>query len=911
MTASSREPRYPPVLSRRILAWTADRIGAQELLEDAAEIFAERARRDPSDARRWYRRQARAALGRWLASMAHRRMQSFTLDSRQPRAPWLAGVSLNARLGARMLVKFPGVSVVGVLAMAIGIGLGAGYLEVVNDLLRPTLPLPDGDRIVGLRNWDVAENDPELRSLHDYTVWRNGLQSVDDVSAFRTIERNVESAGRAAEPATGAEITPAAFRVAKVPALVGRTLLDADERPGAPAVIVLGYRLWQNRFGGTPDVIGSTIRIGSNQATVVGVMPADFAFPVNHEFWMPLRAEGVAHAPREGPAVHIFGRLADGISMTRAQAELSALGARVSAEQPATHQRLRPRVMKYTELYFGGQGANSPAAYSVALLFLMVLLVLASNVATMVFARTATRENEIAMRYALGASRGQLLVQFFIESFVLALVATGIGLGVVAWSTGWVTRFFWEVAAGPPPFWLDSRVTLTTVLYSLVLAVIGALVAGVFPALKVTAAQLRTRLRQPVGGGRGALRFGGIWSAVIVVQVAFAVLLVPPAVVAISSWLGPQRADAGFATNEYLSARIALDFDRPPSDPAEAAAYAAEFEAAKNELQRRLSDIPEVSGVTYATDLPGMDHDQSWWEAEVGASPDMEPVMTSSVDVNYFDAFGAKIVAGRGFNSGDFESATRAVVVNEYFVSEVLHGRNAVGQRIRPRSSTSDRWWEIVGVVDNLGMDTDVDPFHPGIGPGIYFPLTNAAMGAGSAYNVRLAFHVRGDAALLAPALRDIARVTHAGLRLYDVLPLDRPVDRANRNQRLVTRFMTSTTAFVAIIALMISMAGIYSVMSFTVSRQTREIGIRVALGADRGRIIRGVFSRAMLQITTGILIGAALWFYFIVAVLGGGDEIGLFVAVTGVLLLVGSIACGVPVRRALRIEPVRALREG
>ncbi|HUF13111.1 MAG TPA: ABC transporter permease, partial [Longimicrobiales bacterium] len=755
------------------------------------------------------------------------------------RAAWLSGASLNARLGARMLAKYPGVSVVGVLAMAIGIGLGAGYLEVVTDLLRPTLPLDEGERIVGLRNWDVAERDPELRSLYDFTVWREALTSVRDLSAFRTIERNVGADDVTPAPATGAEITPAAFRVARVPALRGRTLTVEDERPGAPPVVVLGYDLWQGRFGGAGDIVGRSVQIGRGTAAVVGVMPEDFAFPVDHDFWMPLRAEVLAQAPREGPAVHLFGRLAEGVPMARAQAELTAIGLRVAAEQPGTHERLRPRVMRYTELFFGGQGSGGPAMYMVVLLFLMVLLVLASNVATMVFARTATRESEIAMRYALGASRGQLLVQFFIESFVLALAATALGLGVVAWGAGWVARFFSQITSGLAPFWLDTRLTLSTVLYALVLAVIGSVVAGVLPAFKVTAGGLYSRMRHPAGEGAGSVRFGGIWSAVIVVQVAFAVLLVPPAVVAISSWAEPQRADAGFATHEYLSARIELDFDRPPSNAAEEAAYVEEFQSTREELRRRLVAMPEVSDVTFATALPGMDHGQTLWEIEGMVAESTAPVMGATVDGDFFQAFGARIIAGRGFDRSDLESDTRAVVVNQLFASNVLRGRNAVGLRLRPRGSTNGRWWEIVGVVENLGMDTDRDPFHPGTGPGIYFPLGADAMRSADGHEVRVAFRVRGDAASFAPQLRGIARATDPALRLHDVLPLDQPVDRDNRNQRLVTKFFTSATALVAVIALIISMAGIYSVLAFTVSRQTREIGIRMALGADRRRIIR------------------------------------------------------------------------
>ncbi|MGH7444166.1 MAG: ABC transporter permease, partial [Longimicrobiales bacterium] len=409
----------------------------------------------------------------------------------------ISGLSLDVKLGARMLSRYPGVTLVGGIAMAIGVGLGAGYLEVVNDFLHPTLPLPEGDRIVGIQNWDAAANDPELRSLHDFVAWRDQLESVQDLGAYRTIERNLGLAEGAVEPVRGAEITPSAFRVARVPARLGRALLEDDAQPGAAPVVVLGHELWRARFGGDGGIVGRTVRLGTLTTTVVGVMPAGFAFPVNHDFWVPLRtALASAYGPREGPGIQVFGRLAPGVSRPEAQAELSALAARAAAENPQTHEHLRPRVVRYTELFVGEGGGT---AYLVQLVFVMLLLVLSSNVATLMFARTATRENEIVMRYALGGSRRRIIAQFFVEALVLALIATAIGLAFVAWGTGWVTHFFWQVTEGQVPFWLSSGLNATTVLYALALAFICALVAGVIPALKTTRARVSVRLRHPGG----------------------------------------------------------------------------------------------------------------------------------------------------------------------------------------------------------------------------------------------------------------------------------------------------------------------------------------------------------------------------------------------------------------------------
>jgi predicted permease len=585
--------------------------------------------------------------------------------------------------------------------------------------------------------------------------------------------------------------------------------------------------------------------------------------------------------------------------------------------------------MKYTDLFVGHE--DNWQAYLVEFVFLTLLLVLGSNVATMVFARTVTREHEIAMRFALGASRGQIVTQFFAEALVLALAATAVGLAAVALGMAWFARFFWDVTQGEIPFWLDDRLNVTTVLYALVLAGLVSLVAGVIPAIKATGAGARGRLRHSAGAGDSSLRFGGVWSAVVVVQVIFTVLILPPAIVSVAALGQADHTDAGFAAGEFLSARLELEIEHAPGDPSDGEDLFARFQATCEELRRRLLANPEISGVTFASRLPGMAHPEVWVDVDGdGNAPGAtdELVTATSVDANFFESIGTALLAGRPFNSGDAESSAAVVIVNEYFVNEILQGRSALGRRLRyttryaqqaaagqprglPRAAMREpgEWYEIVGVVKNIGMDTTRDAFASGKGPGVYHPLTQHAMGSGGAYAVRMAFHVRGDAGAFAPKLRELAHAVHPALRTYDVLPLDGPVDRVSRAQRRIGRFFSSLTAAVAFIAILISVAGTYSVMSFTVSRQTREIGIRIALGADGRRIVAGVFSRAMVQIGAGIVLGTVIWFYVIVHQLGGGKRIELLAASALLLMVLGVLACGIPVRRALRIEPTEALR--
>lgn len=914
-----------PGLSRWVLARASRRLGAPELLEDADELFTERLQRHGEEAaRRWYRRQARAALARLLLPGREGRRGRHTRP-RGTRGGWLAslgGFSLDARLGVRMLVKHPGVTLVGGLAMTIGIGLGAGYFELITDITDPTLPFAEGERIVGVRNWDPLENDPAPRASYDFLIWREELESVRDLGAFQSIERNLALAAGPGEPAHGARISASAFAIAGISPLLGRPLIEADEHPSAPPVVLLGHELWQRRFGADPGIVGRAVRVGSAPHTVVGVMPEGYAFPLNHHFWVPLPGHELrAYGPGDGPALSIFGRLAPGVGLDEARAELTALGSRAAA---ATGADLRPQVVKYPHLFVADVtgGGSGRGAHLAQLLFVTLLLVLASNVAIMVFARTATREEEIAVRFALGSSHARILGQFFVEALVLALAATAIALTAVAAGTGWLTAWVWQISQGQAPFWVDARLNGATILYALLLAVVGSVVAGVVPALKATGAGLQTRLRHTAGGGGSALRFGGPWSAMIVVQVVLAVLVLPPAVVAISALAEPGYVQPGFAAQEYLSARVAIEREQPAPDSTAERAFHDEFERSWRELERRLRAEPEVTSVAVATRLPVMDHPQVWVQVDSGAAASTATwAMPTAVAPGFFETFDARIVAGRGLTSAD--AGARVVLVNEHFVERLLGGRNAVGRLVRyttryaevtatgqPRGIAAaemrepGEWYEIVGVVSGLGMDTNRDPFYSGSGRGLYHPLTSAAVGRAGSYAVRMAVHVRGDPTSFAPRLRELAHAVRPELRLQDVLPMTGPIDRSNRMERVTARVFSWGTAMVALIALLISVAGTYSLLSFTVARRTREIGIRVALGADRKQIVREVFARTMRPMGIGVLVGGLAWLWI------AGDELHLLVISALLLVAVGLVACGVPVRRALRIEPTEAFRQ-
>ena len=841
---------------------------------------------------------------------------------------WLGGVALDLKLGGRMLAKYPGLTLVGGLAMAFAICVGTVISQVLALFFAPTLPLPAGDRIVQIRNWDVAAHEPEPRALYDFLVWRGTLKSVTELGAWRDVTRNLVVAGGDARPVAVAQMTASGFRVAASTPLLGRVLLAGDEQPGAPPVAVLGYDVWRTRFGSDPNVLGRSVQLGSEHATVVGVMREGFAFPVSHEVWMPLRTDVPAdRAPRSGPAITVFGVLAPGVTLEAAQAELTTLGRRAAADLPATHEHLQPGVSPYAKLFFSeGPGQERGLLFSIYGFAILLMVLVCGNVALLMFARAAARENELVMRSALGASRGRIVMQMFTEALVLGGVAAVVGLGAADVALrNWGLEFL-EVNLGRLPFWYDLRLSTGTVLFALGLTVLGSAIAGVMPALKVTRG-MGSRMKQAAAGA-GGLQFGGIWTAVIVLQVAITVAF--PAVVYVEQWEARyiQTFDAGYATEEYLAVRIEMDAPAVAGANTEGARVAerASLAASIEELRRRVAAEPGVAGVTFVDRLPRTPRPQSIIELADDATVNGQPAgaattdrraalreaTVAAIEPTYFDVLGAPILAGRGFSAADLAPNAKAAIVDQGFVDQVLQGRNPIGQQVRfvPREDTgaardANPWFEVVGVVNELGMGA---PTRQGRAAGLYLPATPDRFD-----KVYMMVHGRGDPMALAPKLRDLAAAVNPTLRLSEI----QRADEVTSGVLWVVRLWLRVTIVMTAVALLLSLAGIYAVMSFIVARRTREIGVRVALGASRPRVVAAIFRRPLIQVGLGILAGAAL-----IAAAGSLDtempglsgalsvkDVAIIIGYAALMLGVCLLACIVPTRRALAVEPTVALR--
>jgi putative ABC transport system permease protein len=803
---------------------------------------------------------------------------------------------LDFKLGFRMLARYPVLTLVGSLAIAVAIALGTLYFEAVNKWQNPRLPVADGHRVISIRNWDRSEVGAEGRSLHDLSIWRGQVKTVDNLGAAIVFMRNLATEDRRVEPVRGAEISASAFRLMRVRPLLGRVLTDQDERLGEAPVVVISHSLWQSRFASDPRVVGRNVKLGTTSATIIGVTPEGFAFPTNQRIWTPLRVDGATLAPRSGPGVQVFGRLAPGVSMREAQAEFDAIGGRLAVEYPETHKNLRPRVTTYAKpITEGGEAlVIRNIMYIVNGIFIMLLVVVCANVATLVFARTATRGWEITVRNALGASRGRIITQLFVEALVLAGVAAVLGLAVAKYALGWGLNTF--AGSDSLPFWVDDNLSLATVLYTALLTLIGASIVGVLPALRITKVNVQDALRSE-SAARSGLRFGGIWTGVIVVQVALTVALMPLAAGGVfESNRFRQRAE-GIGAERYLAASIGIAREDYTAD---SAAFLARARGSYDELERRLAAEPGVEQVTFADRLPVMDQFKYQIEVDSTSGVPTTGVRTSTavhVSRGFFSTFGTSIVAGRDFTPVDYENG-RVLIVNESFARHVLAGRSPLGQRIRIRAgeelegfATGD-WYEIVGMVKDFGWQLPL----PQEQSAIYHPRLPAA-----AARTSLAVRVR-DPEGFAPRLRAIAAEVDPTIRLLDVQPLT----GVGGGEARMNWTLTSIAWVVSFAILMLSATGIHALMAFTVARRTREIGIRAALGAHPRRIVAGIFSRAFLQIGIGVLAGSA-----IVALWGINSprQVLILMAAIGVMLLVGLTACAVPLRRALRIDPTEALR--
>lgn len=681
-----------PRVARWIVARALPRDVREHVSGDLEELFRRRRLADGRlSAHLWYWRQA--------ASFSFQ----FTVErlrERRREADMSTGLSwIDFRLAVRMLARYPGLTIVSVVGMAVGISIAAAGFTVAANLFNASVPLEEGDRLVSIVNWDVATNNREQRMLHDFATWRTELDSLSEIGAFRTVLPNLRvPPDPESETIVIAEMTASGFSIARVAPALGRPLLPEDERPGAPAVVVISHETWQRRFARDAAIVGRQIQLSETLHTIVGVMPPGFAFPVSgrtNGFWVPLRLDPHAVAPRSGPSIYVFGRLATGATIESAQTELAAIGERTAAALPSTHAHVRPRVMPYPYAFTDmDDPGNAIVLHAVQITMVTLLVIVCVNVAILVYARTATRQGEIAVRSALGASRRRIVAQLFVEALALASVAAVVGIGLVGIGLRQLEAAVGQLGLAMP-FWISLRLSPSGVLYIVGLTMLAGTIVGVLPALKATGRRVQTGLQSVSAGAGSKMQMGRLWTTLIVAQVAIAVALLPATVYHAWNSLRPRSSDRGFASQEFLTARLALDAPTASPSPESDAAFRSRYAIRQAELERALEQNAYVSHVTFSLVDPGTEL-AAILEAE-GVPPPVEAADYNIVEgtkhgylgrfnrvaPDFFEAFGVPVLMGRGFEPGDLQPDAPAVLVNRTLAERMFGGSNPLGRRLR------------------------------------------------------------------------------------------------------------------------------------------------------------------------------------------------------------------------------------
>ncbi|MEM7414223.1 MAG: ABC transporter permease [Gemmatimonadota bacterium] len=805
--------------------------------------------------------------------------------------------STDLRLALRASARAPFVTMLTLLSLTTGIFAAlTGWTWIVGSMFSD-LPFEGGDRIVLVEDYNLTGRHSISVSPEEFRRRRTELGSFEYLSAF--VQQNVVIG----EEADTREVRQALLaswdflHMTGVAPLLGRLPAQDDVRPGAPPVIVLPHAAWVTFGGASPEVIGQPIEVGGIRRTVIGVMPEGFGFPWSDDLWIPVDVRDV-----EG-SLRLVGKMKSDVDLSAARVEAAA----VSRPDPAMTQA--GDVVEHVVAGVTRPMVNDSEVFVLAApiaVLVLILLVMATNVANLMLARNARRSTELAIRGALGASRTRVVGQLVAEVAVLVVIAAGLG----TWASQYAIGLF--TTRVDLPFFTDYSLDATALLFVGALSLLVTFVAGVAPARRATGRSPGDALRD---GGRGAagVRFGRLTGTLIVAQVAICVGFLSAATLLGQSLMSYTFERYGLPAEETLVAQLYFGFPRELNDPTtglsddERQAQQLSFMEEATRKRELIADaaamIEGVRMTAYGSRFPGNESDQLRIEVEHSDEP-IERVESAEAGPGYFDLVDAGPVQGRLFEAGEFTREARVVLVNEPFVRERLQGANAIGRRIRVFAADSERdenapWSTIVGVVPDLGLN----PGNPDRSAAVYRPLPETNV-------VRMALRGDGDPGLWTPQLVEVIRRVDPDIRVQWSRTL------ADQMNQPVAIFRGMGAAFLALgaLALILSAASIHALTGVTVTRRTRELGIRQALGASRGSIVHAVLSRTALQLIVGSICGAALAALLLrLAVvmpweIRQGNPAALAIVV-GALALAGTTALAQPLGRALAIRPADAMR--
>jgi predicted permease len=827
----------------------------------------------------------------------------------------------DLRVGLRVLVKEKAFCALAVTVLALGICGVTTMFSVVNGVMLRGFSFPNGDRLVNVNFIDPTTatnaNGPNgTMSAMDYDEVAPMQTSLELMAAYlngSTVNVTVE--GRATRY-TGAYTTENFFRILGVAPIMGRDFRAEDNQPGAEKVALLSYNIWQRDFGGAKDIVGRNIRINGKPATVIGVMPRGFAFPQNEELWVPLYSEFPAK-PRNDPAAinpSVVGLIKPGVSLDQANAEFTGFASRFAAAYPETNKRFSagqiqrlidaftPRQLKGTLLTMLG-------------FCLGVLLIACANVMNMQFARATVRARELAIRSSLGANRVRLIRQMLTESLLLSGIGAAIGIGLAYLSIDWLTASVRNLT-NPIPSWITFDVDLPVLAITVLATMVAAIASGLLPALSASRVSNAGMLRD-TGRGNTSQRVSVISRGLVVFQIVVTCVLLVGSFMQLRSIMNQQTIDFGYDTTGVLAARMGLMDGDYPTQGARKLFYdrlvdhmRANPEYAAVALTNRFRMVfsgigpVEIEGQTYAQD---------------GDRPNTN---FEQVTGSFFSVTGQKVMEGRTFADEDLDTRQPVAVVNDVFAKKHFGGGSALGRRFRTYAGTGrppSPWRTVVGVVSTVRM---LGPFsNPGVDDtGFYVPFYASFFGPVqpspnvSQFATVIVKPRGGPADALANALRRDVQKLDPNLPLYFVGTPASQIDGFVAQNRIIAVMFTVFGA----VAVVLAAVGIYGVMSFSVGQRTQEFGVRMALGANRVRILGMVLRQSSVQIGAGLVAGLGIALGIAIAA-GAGIQGALFnvspkdpliySVVGAIVVLVSLAATYVPARRATRVDPMIALR--
>ncbi|HEU4713071.1 MAG TPA: ABC transporter permease [Pyrinomonadaceae bacterium] len=793
----------------------------------------------------------------------------------------------DVRYGFRSLLKRPGFTAIALIALALGIGANTAIFSLVNAVVLQPLPYAEPDRLVWAWGKFPGGNRASV-SPPDFLDFRAQNKTFEQFAASFGMPMPVNLTG-GGEPQrlTASVVTGNYFDAFGVTPALGRGFSLDNERPGNDQVVVLSHALWQKRFGGNPDIVNQRITLDGKSFEVVGVMGEDVRFPQKVELWVPINFEASPDMKvRAAHFIRPIGRLKPGVTLAQAQADTDAIAAQLEQQYPESNRGWGLRLESLHERLVGSSRTTLFILFG-AVGF--VLLIACTNVANLLLVRAASRQREIALRTAVGASRGRIVRLLITESLLLALMGGGLGALVAVWGIDLLVT----LSTGSIPVTADVKIDTTVLAFTLVTSLITGLLFGLVPALRTMNVNLTDALKD---GGRtsseGALR-NRTRSLLVVFESAVAVVLLVGAGLLVRSLIALQNTNPGFEANGVLTMRV--DLPRAKYDSREKAA------GFFKDLETRVGGLPGVETVGMITELPlsGQANDAPFTvEGRATANPAQKfGADFRRVNQNYFHSLRIPLLRGRDFTEQEVRQSENVIVVSQQLVDTVFPNEEPLGKRLM--TVMDDKPYEIIGVVGDIRhRSLEFAPYAA-----MYMPTREHG-------GTNVVIRTQGDPLTLVPAVRGVVQAIDPDQPIAAIRTMDEWVDTSTATPR----YRTTLLALFAALAMILAATGIYGVMSYSVAQRTHEIGVRMALGARRVDVLRLVVRQGMLLVVIGLAIGlaGAVALTRVLATLLFGvtakDPL-TFVAVAALLSAVALIACYIPARRATKVNPLEALR--